>query len=135
MLAIKSTRSVISAATLAVLLSSALCTASAADTSERTATVSLHGLDLNTLQDQAVLRHRLHVAASQVCLEPGESPILADDGFQECAEAAYKHAWTKVEPLIAMARSQALFSAGTHSPQWPQPRTIVASSNSPSKSR
>ena len=123
----------IGAATLAVLLSSGLRSLSAADPSTHTAAVSLRGLDLNAPQDQATLRHRLRVAAAKLCTEIGSPAMPSDHGFADCVQEAFKTAWTETQPLIASARSRALYAANAVSPRGAQPPTMVASSNRPAK--
>jgi UrcA family protein len=88
-----------------------------------TKVVSLRGLDLSSPADQAVLRHRLQVAAWNVCTTSDG----VEGGFDGCRKAAFGTAWAQAQPMIAAARSRSLFGAAE--PGWAQPKTLVAASS------
>jgi UrcA family protein len=116
------------AAALVGLFASAPGVASAADTYTRSAVVSLRGLDLNAPQDVATMRHRILAAANKLCNELGDDEGAApnDDVVQSCTREAFNSALAQTRPMIAAARSRALFAAGAP-PYRSQPTTIIAS--------
>lgn len=113
------------ASSLAILLAATATQAARADEVQTTTrAVSLHGLDLATQTDQAILKHRLEAAARNVCREDGES--FESDAFETCRKAAFRDAWNQAQVQIASAVSRNTFAAAAK-PAWAQPRSLVAS--------
>jgi UrcA family protein len=97
-------------AALAVLLAFTAKPAAAGDQT-RSELVSAGGLDLTSAQDQAVLRHRLLVAAGHVCSDDGDNVLDGHDGFVTCRKEAFDNAWAKAQPMIAAAQGRSLLAA------------------------
>jgi UrcA family protein len=106
----KKYRLVTSAALLALAF-----TAQPAAAGERTKSemVSAAGLDLASTQDQAVLRHRLLVAATHVCSDNGDNVLDGNDGFATCRKEAFDTAWAKAQPMIAAAQGRTKLAAAS----------------------
>ena len=74
------------------------------DTEVQTRTVETRGLNLASASDQALLRHRIRMAARQVCGEYEGGPQNAfSDGFRGCVDKAVADASATLNVLIASA--------------------------------
>ena len=94
------------AATLAVLATAAIASpAQAADMNTQSTTVHYRDLNLGSADGEAALRHRIAVAARNVCWA-ADGPSLDDHArFEACRETAIASASPKMNAVIASARS------------------------------
>ncbi len=119
----------------AAIMMSAAATlpAKADDTVTSSRVVSLQGLSLSAVSGQQALRHRLLVAASQVCTDGDGGPDLNSAGYLECRSAAFGRAWAQAEVLVASATSRSRMAAKA-APVAAQPARLIASVSAPDAS-
>jgi len=101
------------AAVLALLASAVLPAVAATDDADPGAfvrSVSSKGLDLTTTAGQAMLRHRVDVAAHKVCEAAIAADGLGSAGFTDCFLAAAANGRRQAETRIAVARSRAMLA-------------------------
>lgn len=75
--------------------------------------VSTAGLDLTQAADRAILRHRIDVAALNVCKEVTGDNSLEEPGFRDCFVRVASSAWTQMDVRVAAAKSRAMVASGT----------------------
>ncbi len=112
-MAVFTTAQLLSTLALAAFLVPAAARADQSAVDSRSAVVSTSGLDLATPQDQAVLRHRVAVAAHQVCEQVTQGDGMGSPGYTECFNRAKADARAQVEAQIAMANSRAMLASIT----------------------
>jgi UrcA family protein len=73
--------------------------------------VSTSGLDLTKAADQALLRHRIAVAASKLCAMVNHTASLTDEGYDACFQKAAAEARRQADAQIAALQSKAIAAA------------------------
>jgi UrcA family protein len=68
--------------------------------------VSAHDLDLRTQSGEAVLRHRVKIAANKLCGQEDVSVSIVSDAFTSCVRDAVQGATPRVQALVDTARGQ-----------------------------
>ncbi len=68
--------------------------------------VSAHDLDLRTRSGEAVLRHRVRMAASKLCGQADASVSIVSDAFTSCVRDVVQGATPRVQTLVDTARGQ-----------------------------
>jgi UrcA family protein len=75
--------------------------------------VSIAGLNLASPADQAVLRHRVQVAAHQVCEEVLFGEPTGGPDFLSCYRSARAAGWAQADAKIAAATGKTLIATST----------------------
>jgi UrcA family protein len=104
------TARLLSAVTLVTIAAPVAATAGAPAVDTRTTLVSVADLDLAKPADQAVLRHRIVIAAHKVCgdVTPGDA---LSPGYTACIENAKANADMQVQSEIAKASTRAMIAS------------------------
>jgi UrcA family protein len=92
-------------AALSLLVATAAAPVRAEDGQTATRTIQTSDLDLQTEAGAAMLRHRVRVAARQVCGEPAGFPTPDGASYSACIERAEQQALKTSETLIASVRT------------------------------
>jgi UrcA family protein len=92
-------------------LIAAAAPARADDAQTRSRIVRISGLDLRTAGGQSVLRHRVVLAARQVCGPAEKFGSLGYASYDRCVQQAEQQATIRVNALIAAKTADARFAA------------------------
>ncbi len=74
-------------------------------------TVAARELDLRTPTGAASLRHRVAIAAYNVCAEGKPGDAISSAAFRDCVNAAIRRASRRVETLIAAAQGATMLAS------------------------
>ncbi len=106
-----STTRLLSALMLAAVAVPAVASAAPLGSDTQVAVVSTAGLDASKPADQAILHHRIAVAANQVCgqVMPGDS--RSSPGYAECFGRATSDAKAQLEARTALVSGKAVVAS------------------------
>jgi UrcA family protein len=110
MSAFKTTR-LVSVLALAAFIAPVVANATEQATDTHVVVVSLSGLDPARAGDQAVLRHRIAVAAHKVCEVVTQGDAMGSPGYSECFSRAMVSARLQLDSEVAMANSRAMVAS------------------------
>jgi UrcA family protein len=112
-MSIFTTTRLVSVLALAAFATPVVASAEVQNADTRVAVVSFSGLDPARADDQAVLRHRIAVAAHKVCEQVTQGDSMASPGYTECFSRAVADARSQLDSQVAMASSRAMVASIT----------------------
>jgi UrcA family protein len=73
--------------------------------------VSIAGLDLSSGAGRQTLKHRIALAARQVCATVTDDAPIDSDRFESCIHDAARDGWRQAEVQIAIAESRQQYAS------------------------
>ena len=110
-MAASKTTSLLSALALAAVVLPAGAFAAQADSATSVVLVSTAGLNAARPADQALLRHRITVAAHKLCDEVTQGDALTAPGYADCVGNATANARLQLEDQITIANTSNNFAS------------------------